>query len=228
LIIFGILFVVGGLIHPRGEGVSSEQTMEIIRSQATAWRASHLLTGLSLIFGAAAGLVILVTRTRVASGPLALAGWSLIAIVSSLFSLPFVSESTVVADVAIVGDAEAFDQWYGGFVGGIEGAARPFILIGFFLVAIHQFRSASPLLPRWTSAVAGRLAPRLRLRVRSPVEHPRSAQLRIRIPRPGPLVARVGRSADPGDHRRGNLRAGDANVGAARQTDPADATDARR
>src|SRR6266498_6157805 len=168
--------------------------MEIIRSQATAWRASHLLTGLSLIFGAAAGLVILVTRTRVASGPLALAGWSLIAIVSSLFSLPFVSESTVVADVAIVGDAEAFDQCYGGFVGGIEGAARPFILIGFFLVAIHQFRSASPLLPRWTSAVAGRLAPRLRLRVRSPVEHPRSAQLRIRIPRPGPLVARVGRS----------------------------------
>ncbi len=153
--LFGLLSLVSLAIHPLGEeALQRAQTMQVIRASTAAWRASHFLLGLAFLFGSMAGLVVLASRSRLTNSPLGIAGWSMVAIANIPVSLGALVEATVIADVALANDPEAFDLWYGDFLG-ITIGLLPFSLVGIFLITMREIRAASPLLPRWASTVAG-------------------------------------------------------------------------
>jgi hypothetical protein len=106
------------------------------------------------LFGSMAGLVVLTSRSRLTDSPLGIAGWSMVAIANIPVSLGGLAEATVIADAALANDPEAFDLWYGGFLGATIGLL-PVSLVGTFLIALQEIRTASPLLPRWAPALAG-------------------------------------------------------------------------
>ena len=155
MVLFGLLSLVGLAIHPAGEeALQRAQTMQVIRASTAAWRVSHFLFGLGFLFGSMAGLVVLTNRSRLADAPSGIAGWSMVAIANIPVSLGGLLEATVIADVALANDPQAFDVWYGGFLG-TTTALLAVSLVGIFLIAVYEIRAASPLLPRWASAVAG-------------------------------------------------------------------------
>lgn len=153
--LFALLTLVSLSIHPLGEeALDNAQTMQVIRASTAQWRASHFLYGLAFLFGSVAGLVVLTSHSRLTDSGLGIAGWSMVTIANIPVSLGALVESTVIADVALANDLEAFDLWYSGFLG-TTIALFPVTLIGIFLITMQEIRIASPLLPRWASAVAG-------------------------------------------------------------------------
>ncbi len=154
IILSGILFIIGFLIHPPGEGVSNAQTMQIVRTSTTAWTVSHALVGLASIFVSFAALIVLVSRSNLTGSPIGVSGWAVLAVLGVPLSLLVLTETTVITDVALANDADAFNQWYGGFLRTIF-VVFPLFILGFFLITVHEIRDAAPLLPRWASGVAG-------------------------------------------------------------------------
>lgn len=147
------LAVVGFGLHPFGEGVSVVRTTDLVTGGPLVWRASHALIGFGVLAAAVGGLLLLVSRSRLASHPASAVAWGLVVLFTVPFFLGNLLEASVVTDLAVAGRTDALQTWYGGFVLALAGSAWP-VFLGYGVVAAVHARADSPLVPRWASWLA--------------------------------------------------------------------------
>ena len=126
--------------------------MTRIAGAPTAWIVAHWLAAAALSLYVAAGLLILVSGSRLAEGAGPMAAWSVLTVGAFWVLTTAIAEATAVTRAAVAGDAPLFEMWWS-FA---EGHANGVVLMGLAIAVIagREARSATPATPAWAARAA--------------------------------------------------------------------------
>lgn len=150
-LLFLIALIWHGAVHPFA-GATAEQSLPLIQERAGGWFMMHFFFSFAAVFVAGAALAVLSLRSFLTDSLPGLVGWSVLAIIAIIGANLAIMEATVQGDAAVAGNLETFAMWYALS----RGVELLFILfpLGFLAITAVDLRAATPLTPRWTSALA--------------------------------------------------------------------------
>lgn len=151
LAVGSILLVVGLLVHPQGEGVSTAQTEQLVRDEESMWVASHYLIGFGLLVHAGAAIGLLTNRSRLTGTWLTSTAWTIVAAFNIPMAAVVVMESTALREAATANESAIFASLYAW----VEGFLPAILVASLAVIAIawSETRAATPLTPKWAAYV---------------------------------------------------------------------------